>query len=436
MDLSFDVDPGFRVTKIFIDTQIGKGSKNTNYDAIGTDFHDMNVSDPVIRRNLLLSVDGLPGTPFLQGATGRQTVTIFFDGPDQAWIRLWVHTEPTEARIEQWKADVWNALYNAAHSRYLDEQQKIAHDIAQIEQQLAGVDTLTLRREENEEIMKNVLRFLLGPGFEFMPESVASALAKAGAKDDTQYGVAFTGNTLPLNPKELALVKTYERMVRFINEAIEWENVITFLYSYFWDVPKGWDFIRKLRHEDSTRQAFLRAGSARVVLTIRKGWEEAWVNFFEGGSIGITLLNSPYLSIAQEIAAYDDRNYPGIPPANPARAAARLEDTIVTTCSSFVSASSSPVVLNVTSSDGFFVGGTVVIDSHYPPNQMQEAQTIIELPSKTQITVEKLDHDHGRDSPFLVVQPGEKGLLVAEWNEYTPSSGVDIAITSNLVTIA
>jgi hypothetical protein len=80
-------------------------------------------------------------------------------------------------------------------------------------------------------------------------------------------------------------VKLYGDMVRFLNQAIEWENVITFLYSYFWDLPESWDFIRQIRHEDRTRQAFLRAGSARVVLTIRKGWEEAWVTSTRAGLV-------------------------------------------------------------------------------------------------------------------------------------------------------
>jgi hypothetical protein len=34
------------------------------------------------------------------------------------------------------------------------------------------------------------------------------------------------------------------------------------------------------------------------------------------------------------------------------------------------------------------------------------------------------------------MQPGDKGAMVAEWYEYTPSSGVDIAVASNLATIA
>jgi hypothetical protein len=45
-------------------------------------------------------------------------------------------------------------------------------------------------------------------------------------------------------------------MVKFVNEAIEGENITYFLL--FLDVRDSWDFIRKIKHPDATQQAFLR----------------------------------------------------------------------------------------------------------------------------------------------------------------------------------
>jgi hypothetical protein len=51
--------------------------------------------------------------------------------------------------------------------------------------------------------------------------------------------------------------------------------------------------------------------------------------------------------------------------------------------------------------------------------------------------VDKIDNPHGGgNSAYPIVRPAEKGVLIAEWNEYTPTSGTDIAVTSNLATIA
>jgi hypothetical protein len=100
-----------------------------------------------------------------------------------------------------------------------------------------------------------------------------------------------------------------------------------------------------------------------VVLTVRRGWEEAWVNFVETGGFGETLLpGHPYLSIAREVAAYDQTNYPGIPPANPAGGPLPDDGTSVSTVSSdTMVASTTPVIMNVQSSEGFRVGYSVII---------------------------------------------------------------------------
>jgi hypothetical protein len=226
-------------------------------------------------------------------------------------------------------------------------------------------------------------------------------------------------------------------MVKFINEAIEWENVLYFLYSYFWDVPPSWDFIRQLRHPDPTRQAFLRSGSARVVLTVRRGWEAAWVSFVEAGGFGQQLTpGHPYLTIAEEIRTYDETNYPGIPPANP-NGDALPDDgqSVATQCGERVTASpAAPVTLTVDSSAGFVPGYEAIVGAY--ESGVQERQTITAVPDERHVTLKRLANDHdGSLEAFPVLQGGEKGQLMAEWFEYTPTQGTDIAVTSNLATI-
>ena len=60
------------------------------------------------------------------------------------------------------------------------------------------------------------------------------------------------------------------------------------------------------------------AGCARVVLTIRPGFEQSFTSLVETGAFGQLTGDHPYMTIAQEIQAYANTNYPGIPPANPA----------------------------------------------------------------------------------------------------------------------
>jgi hypothetical protein len=301
--------------------------------------------------------------------------------------------------------------------------------------------------------MRCVLKWLLGPqfNFAFMPDAVQQVFSDADPQANLQYGIDFTANQTTLDPTQWSILSNQEELISFINEAIEWENVTYFMYSYFWDHPLCWDFIRQLQHDDKTRQAFLRAGSARVVLTVRKGWEAAWAYYVVTGQLppaDVPALTHPYMTIAQQIAAYDETNYPGIPPANP-NGGGLVDDGTPqtgTTCQTDVqpgATATTSVDIPVDDATGFVVGATLIIDNWQaqidPSTQVgpggpgigaQETQTITAVStSPATITVAGLKYSHS--GPFPVVQAGAKGTLIGEWFEYTPTSGTDIDVTLN-----
>jgi hypothetical protein len=313
--VTFNVDDDYWIKDITFSSDIGnnKGNVSSTYllDFIGY-AHEFNGSvDGEFIQNREL-------TGLMQHFTaGTQTITCRLRDANPASITYFVTTEPTPTAWQNWQSSVYNALYNAAQTTFYANQQQLNAEIQALQNKIANVDTLTLRREENDEIMKCVLRWLLGPNFEFMPSLLIAELFAANPAG-IHDGVNFTGNDVN-SGVDWSLVSWDQSRVNFINQAIDWSSVVYFLYSYFWDIPTSWDFIRQIQHPDSTRQAFLRAGSARVVLTVRKGWETAWTWFVETGQTTLPspLPQHPYLTIAQQIADYDNTNYPGIPPANP-----------------------------------------------------------------------------------------------------------------------
>jgi hypothetical protein len=462
--LPFTVESDYEVDRVALEVMLSGIGRQRNFYVLGAGpAEDLQGDD--VNKTIVLSDRTTLQWPagFMRGARGNQSFTYFeqFASVGSALFTV-TSTWTAEARA-QWKNDVWNALYNAAQTQYYAQQQEIQAQIAALQDKISNVDTLTLRREENEEIMKGVLRWLLGPTFDFIPGDVAEAFTDKDKSDmaygtvaesgtpRTVNGVPQTGHEFPVAATSWAPTVLYGEMVKFVNEAIEWENVLYFLYSYFWDVPASWNFIQQIRHPDSTRQAFLRSGSARVVLTVRRGWEDAWVRFVEAGKYGIVPLpdDHPYLSVAKEIQLYDQTNYPGIPPANPVGGPLPDDGESVATVSKDVLSPSNgqPVAITVKSNLGFAVGKTAIIDSwdsKSDPNDpksptLQEAQTIVAIPSGdlTHVTVERIDNPHdGTKKPMPIMQAGEKGQLIAEWFEYTPTSGTDIAVTSNLATIA
>jgi hypothetical protein len=390
------------------------------------------------------------GTNFLAGTSGSATALCLTQGVNPAFVTFDATFVPTDANMEQWQTSVYSAIYNAAQTAYYSEQQNVSGQIAALQQKIQSVDTLTLRREENDEIMKCVLRWLLGSQVDvFMPDNV-TALFKNQPGADLQHGIDFTGSDTTLQSGDWTTVQQYEDMVNFVNQAVDWDNIIYFLYSYFWDVPESWDFIRQIQHPDATRQAFLRSGSARVVLTIRQGWERAWTYFVLTGNVPSTndpVYGHPYMTIAQQIEDYDSTNYPGIPPADSSNTGPVDYGDIPqvgTTCSETIEPSSTPVALTVADTTGFIVGANAIIDSFNPDpaKNVQETQIIKAVDTTTnQITVAALTYQHPKpDTPgepvsFPVVQAGSKGLLIAEWFEYTPTSGTDIVVNSDLTTI-
>ena len=95
--------------------------------------------------------------------------------------------------------------------------------------------------------------------------------------------------------------------IRFFEQAFEWDQIQYVFYPYFWARKTTW-IDRFTRQEvDPVFLEFLRAGSARVVVPVRPGFEVAVTHFLEtgmiwGGEGEPPDINSPlYVSIIDEI---------------------------------------------------------------------------------------------------------------------------------------
>ena len=205
----------------------------------------------------------------------------------RAWrIKTWmmaisIEVVPNEEAVKNWQQKIWKVIRDGAEAVYLESRQRLKEKIERLEAELAVEDSLSLRKKEREEVMKSVLE--------------AMGFAPDQYNDDPE-------------------------IIKFIHHAIEWENMLYFLYPYFWSEPgvddEQWIFKRFLEHPDSMHRAFLKAGSARVVLTIRPGFEKAFLAFMDTGQLD-QIPEHPYFTIAEEFESYAKTSYPGIPMANP-----------------------------------------------------------------------------------------------------------------------
>jgi hypothetical protein len=259
-----------------------------------------------------ITTDG-PGKRFIAKSTGniaisngKAQVDFAFQGIGWATVQVTLGLKLRQAVFDRWQAQAWGAMRQAAEETYYQNIQRLRDRRAELVAEIERMDSLTLRKMEREEIIKGVVRWLFGPDFYFVPPDVQAVFDKLPGE--------YLPSSTPVSDWQRVL--EYGEFVKFLNQAIEWENLIYFLYPYYWGSTKKWAEKRFLEHPDPLHRDFLRAGSARVVLTIRPGFEEAFTQLVELGSFGKLPGNHPYVTIAQEIQFRAKTNYPGIPPAN------------------------------------------------------------------------------------------------------------------------
>lgn len=242
-----------------------------------------------------------------------------FNTSAQVTANISVHYEGilTEHAFHEWRMRCYERLVDAAKVAYEDKRQRITNMRDALEAELSREDALVLRKKEREEIMKGVLRWMLGPGFRFYPEDLPylSPVPSVEATDlgDIEYYDVATGS---VKEQYLDPMLKHGEIIRFLQHAIEWENINYVLYPYFWTDNSRWGLLQSLYHGDFEHRSFLRAGAARVVLTIRPGFEKAFLSYVETLSLDELLpADHPYMTVAEELKAMAQTNYPYTPGA-------------------------------------------------------------------------------------------------------------------------
>jgi Type II secretion system (T2SS), protein G len=255
------------------------------------------------------------------GKSGKLILVYFGSKMSSLYVELSVRAKLRQSAFEAWQLKAWSTIRDAAQALYEQNRQAMKDRLAHLLEQLGAQDPLSLRKLEREEVMKGVIRWLFGPRFDFAPTGVP----------ETFFGsdiAAFSKD--PVNQIWISvfmnLILAKGEVIKFLHHAIEWENMLYFLYPYFWSYPAQWEFKKYLDHPDLMHRAFLKSGSTRVVLTIRPGFEKHFLSFLETGKFDPLTAKDPYWKITEEMEAYANTNYPGLRPANPIEGARPLLD--------------------------------------------------------------------------------------------------------------
>jgi hypothetical protein len=166
----------------------------------------------------------------------------------------------TEKAKQQWRLKAFNAIIEAYEAKLAEYQEKLTEAKATGEAK-AKTNPGFYRQVENTILRKNCIAYMLG--HENMGKNM---LLGSNAKD--------------LRVKNDAELDIYTSQVKFLEQAFEWDLMSYHFYPFYWANKEKWaELYNPNEANDPIFRAFLQSGMARVILTVRPGFEEA-VNWF------------------------------------------------------------------------------------------------------------------------------------------------------------
>jgi hypothetical protein len=278
------------------------------YNQDFTDCHiDISVGAGTPVRSAPTGIAVLPGTAIqspgdvyrdqVQGYVGpisQGNVPVALQATDLSGFEVNVEIQcvPLPQTYEQWQNDTYGLIlsgYTALLQAYNDEK------TGQSVQQTNVVDTNSPDQNAEtitQELKRQVVEMLTGRRF-------TGLNAISWGNNGTQTAPPTT---------ILATAASVAPEIQFLEQAFEWETLTYICYPYYWADSSRWPDLAVIEGDDTNFADFLRAGSARVVLAARPGFEDQ-VNFYV--QYGILWGGGPipapgdpdYLSVADEIKA-------------------------------------------------------------------------------------------------------------------------------------
>ena len=202
----------------------------------------------------------------LDGEVGSLALTLASsDGQYSYSGGVEVLCEPTIARMDEWRQRTYDAILQASRQRMQEYLERAADLRAAVRMDALNFTLERKRSTEREELERACVTVLTNQHFDGL-----SAIEHS----PQGYPQPFLPNVEPLG-----------RYVRFFQQAFEWEQMTWRYYPYFWGRKPYW--LGKLVLDDTDPQFrdFLRSGSARVLLSVRPGFEGAVAHFLETGIV-------------------------------------------------------------------------------------------------------------------------------------------------------
>lgn len=203
-------------------------------------------------------------------------------------INVSVNCERDDTTFQQWQIKTFNAIINAYEEKLQDFNDKMQMEKSSMAEQ-RKINPLYFQDIIQTLLQKNCIAYLMDASF-------------MGSFDFQTANATFTTQAVKQSPE---LVK-YAEKVKFVEQAFEWESLSYMLYPFYWAAKQRWEALYSTETDDILFTKFLQSGMARVILTVRPGFEDAVNWFFETGQVwngaaAPVIGDDLYLSIVDEL---------------------------------------------------------------------------------------------------------------------------------------
>ncbi len=208
-----------------------------------------------------------------------------------------IHCELTVEAKNTWLQKIFNEIIEAYEKEMAKYNQALA-EAKELGVQIKGSNPGFYRKIENTILRRNCISYMLNQN----PNAALTFGKKRYYTNDNASTEAFT-NTDILVSKEL---DQYAAFIKFMEQAFEWEIMNYHLYPYYWGERKSWAELYQFDDNDPIFRAFMQSGMARVIVTVRPGFEEAVRHFMATGQIWnggeVPVIDDPlFLSLVDEM---------------------------------------------------------------------------------------------------------------------------------------
>lgn len=201
----------------------------------------------------------------------------------------------TPEALAKWQQETFKAIIDAYEKALQEYNQKLAEENA-IGVRIKDENPGFYRQIENIILRKNCISYIIDQN-----EQAKRTYGKN--MFNTLDGERNFRNHEINVSKEL---DDYTAFSKFIEQAFEWEIMSYNFYPYYWGTKKDWASLYQYDNNDPLFRSFMQAGMARVIVTVRPGFEEA-VNYYmqtgqiwNGGEVPV-IEDKLFMSIVDEL---------------------------------------------------------------------------------------------------------------------------------------